>query len=179
MRYRVRASRFSQHGVYNAESTSLAIAEVVDQHYFRFWQQQAGFTDWGVGWNSEEFPKNNPSNNEYLGIWKYGMIPEPKIRTRRLKGPTWSALLPPSDGVTSVVSDEEIVDLTLTAASPQHAAHNVLSFAQEIGLDDNGTVVVVPLAGWGDVRGPDLTKELREYRKRQAENNPRLARSNR
>ncbi|KAG8892431.1 hypothetical protein FRB99_002710, partial [Tulasnella sp. 403] len=42
--------------------------EVVDQHYFQFWQQQAGFTDWGVGWNSEEFPKNNPSNNEYLGI---------------------------------------------------------------------------------------------------------------
>lgn len=93
-------------------------------------------------------------------------------------GRTWSSLILLSDGITSVLSDEEVVDLTRTASSPQHAAQNVLSFAEELGLDDNGTVVVMPLAGWGDVRGPDLTKELREYRRTQATSSQQ-ARSNR
>jgi protein phosphatase PTC6 len=52
-----------------------------------------------------------------------------------------------------------------------------MDFAEEIGLDDNATVVVIPLAGWGDVRGPDLTKERRDYRRMQAENNSKQARS--
>ncbi|KAG8948597.1 hypothetical protein FRC04_009499 [Tulasnella sp. 424] len=122
------------------------------------------------------------ANTRGFGDTKYkyfGMTPEPEIRTRRLKGRTWSSLVLLSDGITSVLSDEEIVDLARQAPSPQRAAENVLSFAETIGLSDNATVIVIPLAGWGDVRGPDLTKDLREYRRVQAENSFREARSNR
>ena len=73
-----------------------------------------------------------------------------------------------TDGITSVISDDEIVDLARGAPDPQQAASAILSFAEELGCDDNATVIVVPLAGWGHIRGPDKTKELRDYRRRQA-----------
>lgn len=141
------------------------------------------------------------ANTRGFGDQKYkyfGMTPEPEIRTRRLKGKaalilslshcpcakvlsgrTWSSLILLSDGITSVLSDEEIVDLSRTSPDPQSAAENVMNFAEEIGLDDNASVIVLPLAGWGDVRGPDLTKELRDWRRKQAEASMRERRSNR
>jgi protein phosphatase PTC6 len=36
-------------------------------------------------------------------------------------------------------------------------------------MQDNASVLVVPLAGWGMIRGPDGTKELREFRRKNAE----------
>ncbi|KAG8940809.1 hypothetical protein FRC00_012777 [Tulasnella sp. 408] len=90
------------------------------------------------------------ANTRGFGDTKYkyfGMTPEPEIRTRRLKGRTWSSLILLSDGITSVLSDEEIVDLARQAPSPQRAAENVMSFAETIGLSDNATVIVIPLAG--------------------------------
>lgn len=73
-----------------------------------------------------------------------------------------------SDGISSILSDEEIVDLARDAPNPQTAAQLILSFAEELGSQDNATVLVVPLAGWGSIRGPNKTKELREYRRQQA-----------
>lgn len=84
-----------------------------------------------------------------------------------------------SDGITNVVSDEEVVDLSRTSPDPQTAARNVMNFAEEVGLDDNASVVVLPLAGWGDVRGPDQTKELRNWRRKQAELSMRERQSSR
>jgi len=73
-----------------------------------------------------------------------------------------------SDGVSSILSDEEVVDLARDAQDPKSAAERILAFAQELGGDDNATALVVPLAGWGKVQGPDRTKDLREYRRQQA-----------
>lgn len=73
-----------------------------------------------------------------------------------------------SDGVTSIVSDEEIVDIARTTSDPQGAAKAILSYAEELGSEDNASVIVVPLAGWGQVRGPDRTYERRQHRKKQA-----------
>jgi protein phosphatase PTC6 len=74
-----------------------------------------------------------------------------------------------SDGVSSVVSDEEVVDLARNALDPKTAAERILAFADELGGgEDNATAIVVPLAGWGKIQGPDKTKALREYRQRQA-----------
>ena len=41
-----------------------------------------------------------------------------------------------------------------------------------MGSEDNTTAVVVPLAGWGTITGPDRTKELREYRRKGMEGSP-------
>lgn len=73
-----------------------------------------------------------------------------------------------SDGVSSVVSDDEVVDLARDAADPKQAADRILAFAEEMGSEDNATAIVVPLAGWGKIHGPDKTRTLREYRQRQA-----------
>ena len=73
-----------------------------------------------------------------------------------------------SDGISSILSDEEVVDLTRGTMDPKIAAERIISFSQDLGGDDNATAIVVPLAGWGKVTGPDKTKDLREYRWRQA-----------
>jgi protein phosphatase PTC6 len=73
-----------------------------------------------------------------------------------------------SDGISSVVSDDEVVDLARDAPDPKAAAERILAFAEELGSEDNATAIVVPLAGWGKIRGPDKTKDLREYKRKQA-----------
>lgn len=77
-----------------------------------------------------------------------------------------------SDGISSVASDDEVVDLARDAANPKEAADAIISYAEELGSDDNATALVVPLAGWGKIYGPDKTKELREYKKREASEYP-------
>ena len=73
-----------------------------------------------------------------------------------------------SDGVSSILSDQEIVDVARDAPSPKRASEQILSYTEELGGEDNTTVLVVPLSGWGQVKGPDRTHALREYRKEQA-----------
>lgn len=73
-----------------------------------------------------------------------------------------------SDGISSTLSDDEIVDLTRGAATPKAAADRILSFAQELGAWDNATAIVVPLAGWGQIEGLDKSFALREFRQQQA-----------
>lgn len=72
-----------------------------------------------------------------------------------------------SDGVSGCVSDQEIVDLARDAPDPRRAAERILRFAETMGGDDNMTAIVLPLAGWGTVTGPDMTHQLREYRTQQ------------
>jgi protein phosphatase PTC6 len=82
-------------------------------------------------------------------------------------GSQWAFMVLVSDGISSVVSDQEIVDLARGATSPKHAANRILSFAEEMGSSDNLTAIVLPFAGWGHVSGPDQTKNLRAYRSSQ------------
>jgi len=78
-----------------------------------------------------------------------------------------------SDGVSSFVSDQEVVDLVRGARDPKAASDQILRFAEDMGSDDNMTAIVLPLAGWGNVTGPDMTKQLREYRLRQVDGTER------
>ncbi|KAJ7169766.1 phosphatase 2C-like domain-containing protein [Mycena filopes] len=99
---------------------------------------------------------------------KFGVTPEPEVRTKLLEGSKWAYLVLISDGISSMLSDSEVVDLARDAPDPKTAAERILSFAEELGGEDNATVIVVPLAGWGKIQGPDSTRELREYRRMQA-----------
>lgn len=60
------------------------------------------------------------------------------------------------------------MDLARDAPDPKSAANRILTFSQDLGGDDNATAIVIPLAGWGKPCRVDRTKELREYRLRQA-----------
>lgn len=116
------------------------------------------------------------ANTRSLGDLKYkrfGVTPEPEVRSLLLDGPAYSHITLVSDGVSSVVSDAEINDLARGAPTPQYAAQRILRFAEDMGSDDNLTALVVPLAGWGKMTGEDRTRELREYRRRQMEGSER------
>jgi protein phosphatase PTC6 len=121
-----------------------------------------------------------------LQFKKFGVTPEPDVRTKLLNGENgkgemdihlitrfisgseWAYIALVSDGISSILSDQEVVDLARDAVDPKAAADNILAFAQELGSDDNATAIVVPLAGWGKIQGPDKTKDLRDFRQRQS-----------
>ncbi|KAF8640786.1 hypothetical protein AX17_000435 [Amanita inopinata Kibby_2008] len=91
-------------------------------------------------------------NTRCLGDLRYkrfGVTPEPEIRTKLLAGSEWASLILISDGISSIVSDEEVVDLTRDTRSPKEAAERILSFSQELGGEDNATAIVVPLPDGG------------------------------
>lgn len=92
----------------------------------------------------------------------------PHVSSRISIGEEWAYIVLFSDGVSSILSDEEVADLARNAADPKTAAERILAFVEELGGEDNATAIVVPLAGWGRIQGPDKTKDLREYRLRQA-----------
>lgn len=88
--------------------------------------------------------------------------------TSHKTGNEWAFVVLVSDGISSILSDDEIVDLARDATNPKSAAERILAFSEELGGDDNATAIIVPLLGWGKVQGPDKTKDLREYRRRQS-----------
>jgi protein phosphatase PTC6 len=83
-------------------------------------------------------------------------------------GDAYAYLVLASDGLTSLITDQEIVDLARSAPDPSRAARIIVNFGEDLDAQDNCTCVVVPLKGWGKVGGLDITKDRREYRKRQA-----------
>ncbi|KAG6818034.1 hypothetical protein H0H87_009189 [Tephrocybe sp. NHM501043] len=116
--------------------------------------------------NINFFP--SPPSLGDLRFKKFGVTPEPQVQNKLLNGKDWAYMILVSDGVSSILSDAEVVDLARGARDPKAAADSILAFAQELGGEDNATALVVPLAGWGKITGPDSTKDLREYRRQQA-----------
>ncbi|GAA5830787.1 hypothetical protein JCM3766R1_003426 [Sporobolomyces carnicolor] len=96
-----------------------------------------------------------------------GVIGEPEITKRVLKGEEWSFLVLLSDGITDVISDQEIIDIARGYKDPTQAAKKIVSFAEDVGGEDNMTCIIVPLPGWGKMGGLDTTADRREYRLRQ------------
>lgn len=104
------------------------------------------------------------------GRWKpSGVTVEPQVETRVVDGDAHAYMILATDGITSLISDQEIIDLARRSLDPSRAAKTIVHFAEDLGASDNCTCVVVPLAGWGDVGGEDRTEDRREYRRRHAE----------
>ncbi|CAE6480818.1 unnamed protein product [Rhizoctonia solani] len=109
------------------------------------------------------------ANTRGLGDFRYkafGVTPEPEMISKLLTGGRYAFVVLVSDGVTSILSDAEIVDVARGEPDPQKAAKAIVSLAEELGSEDNATALVVPLAGWGKTTGADKTLELRNYRKK-------------
>lgn len=68
-----------------------------------------------------------------------------------------------TDGITGVMSDQEIVDVVKGVKEPSDAAKEIISFAESLGTDDNSSCLVVRLSGW-EAKMPDLTKDMRDWR---------------
>jgi len=107
------------------------------------------------------------ANTRGFGAYHYkalGAFAEPAIRSHLLEGQKNTFVVVMSDGVTDMLSDQEICDLIRMEKDPRVAAKKVINFAESIGAQDNLTCVVVPLAGWGQATGEDTTKARREFR---------------
>ncbi|BGP10366.1 Protein phosphatase 2C 6 [Rhodotorula toruloides] len=98
-----------------------------------------------------------------------GVIGEPEIVKRVIKGDEFASLILCSDGITDTLSDQEIVDLTRGIRDPTRAASKIVSFAEDCGAEDNLTCLVVPLPGYLKMGGLDTTASRREYRLRGAD----------
>lgn len=112
--------------------------------------------------------------------WKSsGVTSEPEITHRVIdgefgldleltSGESHAYLIFVTDGLTSLLSDQELVDLARNAADPTRAAKTIVHFGEDLGAQDNCTCIVVPLAAWGNIGGTDTTEARREYRRQQA-----------
>lgn len=76
-----------------------------------------------------------------------------------------------TDGVTGMLTDQEIADVVMLhfnlngqKSSPQKCAEEVIKFVEYVGGDDNATCLVVRLSGWGKWPMLDRTGELRQSR---------------
>ncbi len=75
-----------------------------------------------------------------------------------------------SDGVTSQLTDQEVVDLITSTTknkgalrgTPEEAAKEVIEFVECIGGDDNATCCIVKLGGWAKWPLVDHTGDSRE-----------------
>ena len=81
-----------------------------------------------------------------------------------------------SDGITGVLSDQEIVDIVKEAKTPEEGAKEVVKFAEEVAGrslsgGDNATCMVVRLGGWeqrqSGGQGSEGSRELRSWKKEQ------------
>ncbi len=107
---------------------------------------------------------------QYSRLWRFEVQKSrhhrgTEIFSQVIKGSDYSFLIAFSDGIGGVISDQEVVDLCRDAKHPSQASQNVLKFAEELGAEDNCTVMVIPLKGWGTTRGQDSTRERREVRR--------------
>lgn len=83
-----------------------------------------------------------------------------------------SMLILVTDGVTNVLTDQEIADIVMVnvnnqgqpRATPQRCSEEVIKFVEYIGGDDNATCLVIRLNGWGKWPNIDRTGELRQER---------------
>jgi protein phosphatase PTC6 len=109
---------------------------------------------------------------------RVGVSAEPEIRRIELGPAEYSFVVLCSDGVSGHLSDQEIVDIVKEAKTPEQAARDVVGFAVETSNGsegaDNATGLVIRLGGW-ERRGEGGlgslgTKEMRDWRKQEAEN---------
>ncbi|MBE7182346.1 MAG: protein serine/threonine phosphatase 2C family protein, partial [Terriglobus roseus] len=105
---------------------------------------------------------------------RIGVTAEPEIRRTELEPAAYSFVVLVSDGISGVLSDQEIVDIAKEARTPDQASRDIVSFATEVAAEaDNATAMVVRLGGWERRSEGGLgsmgTKEIRDWRRNEAE----------
>ncbi|KAJ2376165.1 Protein phosphatase 2C 6, partial [Coemansia sp. RSA 2603] len=106
-------------------------------------------------------------------VKRFGVVAEPEVRHVDVAGDDAAFVAVVSDGLTGVLTDQEIADVAKGCPTPAHAARRLVDTAERLGSDDNMTAVVVRLPAW-DTPMLDVTRELRERRLESVERVRRL-----
>ena len=72
----------------------------------------------------------------------FGVSAEPELIRRTVKAKEAAFMVLMSDGISSVMSNQEVVDCVKLEGNPTLAAANVLNLAEQLGAEDNCTVLV-------------------------------------
>ncbi|KAJ1961446.1 Protein phosphatase 2C 6 [Dipsacomyces acuminosporus] len=114
----------------------------------------------------EERAMARVANTRAFGDWqvkRFGVISEPEISHYEIQGDEAAFAVIVSDGLTSVLTDQEIVDIVKGCANPEKAAKKLVDVGEQLGSDDNLTALVLRLPGW-DCELRDLTADHRQKR---------------
>ncbi|KAI5815285.1 phosphatase 2C-like domain-containing protein [Pyronema omphalodes] len=104
---------------------------------------------------------------------RLGVTAEPELTVKELAPNEFSFVVLVSDGISAVLSDQEIVDVVKECATPEQASKKLVEFVDEVGdVGDNATALVVRLGGWEKRieggEGSQGTKQLRDWRRSEA-----------
>jgi protein phosphatase PTC6 len=104
---------------------------------------------------------------------RLGVSAEPEIRRLELRPAEFSFLVLVSDGVSGLLTDQEIVDVIKESSTPDEGARDLVNFATEVSREgDNATCMVIRLGGWERRMeggyGAQGTKEARDWRRQEA-----------
>ncbi len=80
---------------------------------------------------------------------RFGVTADPEVTRTSLKHGKDKYLLLTTDGVTFVMSDEEVISCVNQCEKPQEAAERLIDQALLYASEDNLTVLVLPLGSWG------------------------------
>ncbi|KAI8339075.1 phosphatase 2C-like domain-containing protein [Chlamydoabsidia padenii] len=95
---------------------------------------------------------------------RYGVSAEPDVIRHTIKKENPAAFMVlVTDGITSIMSDQEIVDFVKEKKDPTSSVLRLVDAADQLHSEDNVTAVVVRLKEWG-TRMHDYTQDLRKYR---------------
>ncbi|CAO3676371.1 unnamed protein product [Umbelopsis ramanniana] len=98
------------------------------------------------------------------GLKRYGVSAEPDFVRHSITANNPAAFMVlVTDGITSVMTDQEIIDFVKQYDEPQEAAKELVNISEQFGTEDNSTCMVVRFKSWGSAM-PDYTKRLREYK---------------
>ncbi|OMJ18318.1 Protein phosphatase 2C-like protein [Smittium culicis] len=120
----------------------------------------------------EERAMSMVANTRAFGDWvvkPFGIIAEPEITSVSISGADAAFLVMASDGITDVLTDQEIVDLAKGCPTAEKAANLIYEAAEMLNSQDNMTVIVVRLAGWDSPDLIDLTGSFRKDRIKNSE----------
>ncbi|KAJ2544731.1 Protein phosphatase 2C 6 [Coemansia sp. RSA 1933] len=114
----------------------------------------------------EERAMARVANTRAFGDWqvkRFGVVAEPEINHYEIPGDEAAFIVVVSDGLTSVLTDQEIVDVVKGCADPAKAAKKLVDIGEHLGSDDNMTAQVLRLPGW-ECELKDITAEHRKMR---------------
>ncbi|PWA03108.1 hypothetical protein BB558_000744 [Smittium angustum] len=115
----------------------------------------------------EERAMSLVANTRAFGDWlvkHFGIIAEPEISHLTVSGNDGAFIVVVSDGVTDVMTDQEIVDVVKNTRTAEVGAKIIAQTAEKLNSLDNISAIVVRLAGWDVPTLVDLTKDFREER---------------
>ena len=115
-------------------------------------QRIKSYNGW-IDWESRSTPMVNGrlAMTRSLGDFDlkgFGVISKPETSLLKINSELDAFLVLHTDGISYVMSNNDIIQLVRACSDPHQAAHALTCCAMQYGSEDNATAIVVPLRAW-------------------------------